>query len=288
MKITIEYLRECCAVDEVTGVLTWKVRPLSHFETPSNMRVWNGRYAGAVIGTITKQGYVQCKLMKRLIMAHQICWALKHGRFSPMLDHIDGNRSNNAIGNLRECTRSQNAMNSSFTPNIIGLKGVRRVGSKFLAQIGVEGKKLHLGSFDTAEEAHTAYREAAVKHHREFANFGMGGASDEMNRAAFDSDYRKTVGGNPEHWVVETAWKTLVGAMWRQARASTPPSTEGALEGQAAGWQLVPKKPTPEMIEALRTGSRKDWPSDELCEIRYAAMIAAAPAMKEKTDVQGK
>ena len=43
------------------------------------------------------------------------------------------------------------------------------------------------------------------------------------------------------------------------------------------GWQLVPAKPTPAMRDAMRNGSRKDWPSDELCNVRYAAMLAAAP-----------
>lgn len=43
-------------------------------------------------------------------------------------------------------------------------------------------------------------------------------------------------------------------------------------------WQLVPAKPTPAMRDAMRNGSRKDWPSDELCNVRYAAMIAAAPS----------
>lgn len=42
-------------------------------------------------------------------------------------------------------------------------------------------------------------------------------------------------------------------------------------------WQLVPKDGTAKMLDALRTGSRKDWPSDELCRVRLAAMLAAAP-----------
>lgn len=48
------------------------------------------------------------------------------------------------------------------------------------------------------------------------------------------------------------------------------------------GWQLVPAKPTPAMRDAMRNGSRKDWPSDELCNVRYAAMLAAAPRLEPK------
>ena len=58
----------------------------------------------------------------------------------------------------------------------------------------------------------------------------------------------------------------------------------GKLPTQAApeGWQLVPVKPTPAMRDAMRNGSRKDWPSDELCNVRYAAMLAAAPSPEAK------
>ena len=44
-----------------------------------------------------------------------------------------------------------------------------------------------------------------------------------------------------------------------------------------SGWKLVPEKPTPAMIEALRVATRRDWPSDEVCRVRYAAMLAATP-----------
>lgn len=44
-----------------------------------------------------------------------------------------------------------------------------------------------------------------------------------------------------------------------------------------AGWRMVPEKPTHAMLEALRVATRRDWPSDEVCRVRYAAMLAAAP-----------
>lgn len=47
-------------------------------------------------------------------------------------------------------------------------------------------------------------------------------------------------------------------------------------------WQLVPKKPTPEMCDALRIGSRRDVPGNPLCETRWAAALARAPKMKEE------
>ena len=50
------------------------------------------------------------------------------------------------------------------------------------------------------------------------------------------------------------------------------------------GWVMVPAEPTQAMISAMRTGSRKDWPSDELCRVRYAALIAAAETPAKGAD----
>ena len=50
-----------------------------------------------------------------------------------------------------------------------------------------------------------------------------------------------------------------------------------ARAGAPEGWRLVPEHPTPEMLAALRIGSRRDAPSDELCEVRYRAMLATVP-----------
>ena len=68
------------------------------------------------------------------------------------------------------------------------------------------------------------------------------------------------------------------------AKSEVRPRLQAALVGKLPepvmqeGWQLVPAKPTPAMRDAMRNGSRKDWPSDELCNVRYAAMLAAAPS----------
>lgn len=66
--------------------------------------------------------------------------------------------------------------------------------------------------------------------------------------------------------------------------ASIDAALAGKLPTQATpeGCQLVPVKPTPAMRDAMRNGSRKDWPSDELCNVRYAAMLAAAPTPEAK------
>jgi hypothetical protein len=90
------------------------------------------------------------------------------------IDHINGNRTDNRALNLRTCTRSQNLANSSVRrDNKIGMKGVARSGKRFVAHIGINGRKRHLGIFDTKEAAHQAYLSAASERSGEFA---FGGA----------------------------------------------------------------------------------------------------------------
>jgi len=96
---------------------------------------------------------------------------------SIQVDHIDGNGLNNVRKNLRMATSIQNRRNRILNSNnSSGYKGVyfnpySRV-RPWLAAIKADGKKNHLGSFSTPQEAHAAYRTAAVDLHKEFANFG--------------------------------------------------------------------------------------------------------------------
>jgi hypothetical protein len=88
-------------------------------------------------------------------------------------DHIDGNGLNNQKENLRLCTRSENLMNQRRNRNnTSGYKGVNwnKRDKKWMSQIKVEGKQIHLGYFSGKEEAYKAYCEASKKYHGEFGN----------------------------------------------------------------------------------------------------------------------
>lgn len=90
------------------------------------------------------------------------------------VDHADGDGLNNRRENLRCCSRSQNAKNRKKSLHgTTPFKAVYREGRKFRARITVDGVRLHVGTFNTAEEAHVAYVEAARKYHGEFANDGV-------------------------------------------------------------------------------------------------------------------
>lgn len=103
--------------------------------------------------------------------------------------------------------------------------------------------------------------------------------NDQQEREAFEAAIRELDGSDSylvrdgeeyEDHATCRAW-----SMWnaRAALAANVP----------AGWKLVPEKPTPAMIEALRVATRRDWPSDEVCCVRYAAMLAAAPTYEESS-----
>ena len=107
--------------------------------------------------------------------AHRIIFLMHRGYLPDEIDHIDGNGLNNDIENLRAATRSQNGRNRGAPKhNTSGFKGVswHKKSNKWRAVIKFGGKQRHLGYLDTPEAAHEAYKAAATKLHKEFANFG--------------------------------------------------------------------------------------------------------------------
>jgi len=103
--------------------------------------------------------------------AHRLAWLLTHGEWpKDEVDHINGDRMDNRLSNLREATRSQNSMNiGARRTNKTGFKGVWAYKGRFRSQIALDGKRTSLGTFDTAQEAYSAYCAAVVKLHGEFA-----------------------------------------------------------------------------------------------------------------------
>jgi len=110
-----------------------------------------------------------------IFINYRVAYAMYYGTDpgAMQIDHIDGDKSNNRISNLRLATHEQNLYNQKVnSTNTSGYKGVVQYYSRWRAYICINYKRINLGTFDTPEEAHKAYCEAADKHHGKFANHG--------------------------------------------------------------------------------------------------------------------
>lgn len=162
--IPVDYLRECFDYDAEAGTLTWRARPAAHFSDARRCTQVNTAHAGKIAGGCTRSGYADVFVDGKRFMAHRIIWAMHTGVWPiAFIDHINRNRFDNRISNLREATQSQNSINRG-TKNKTGLKGVYPSGAKYRALI-----QINLGIFDTPELAHQAYSKAARELHGEFA-----------------------------------------------------------------------------------------------------------------------
>jgi len=119
---------------------------------------------GDEAGSLKDDGYVVIYVLGKPYKAHRLAWLYVNGEFpAGEIDHIDGNKMNNAIINLRDVSREINQQNRRHAKagNPAGFLGVtvdQKTG-KYLARITKTGAKTStsLGRFDTPEEAHAAY-----------------------------------------------------------------------------------------------------------------------------------
>lgn len=117
---------------------------------------------GDIVGLKNKNGYIQLKIKRKIYLAHRIIWLMNHCKFPDgEIDHIDGNRSNNCLENLRDVTKRENLQNKTIhrTGRLPGAT-YKKANKKWVAQIEVNGKRKHIGYFFTEIDAHIAYKEA--------------------------------------------------------------------------------------------------------------------------------
>lgn len=126
-----------------------------------------GRSVGVPVGRKGSDGYLRVGVNKRTTLVHRIAWCLHHGRWpGGVIDHINGIVGDNRIVNLREVTQQQNLLNQHvLRPSKLGIAGASAMPSgRFRARLNltVDGKRrlIHLGVFNTAEEAGQAYQQA--------------------------------------------------------------------------------------------------------------------------------
>ena len=148
--ITHEELKERLSYNQYTGEFTW----LSLSSKRLHIEI------GSIAGSLKRDGYVSIQVNKVAYKAHRLAWFYFYGIWpKEMIDHIDGNKTNNSISNLREATRSENGQNQKkpTCKNKLGVLGVTLKDGKYEAQIKINYKQFWLGSFKTIEEASNAY-----------------------------------------------------------------------------------------------------------------------------------
>ena len=156
--VSAERLRELFNYDPATGVFTRKVSA-------------GGVRAGTIAGCKNADGYLVIRVDGALYYAHRLAWVYVHGTAPVHIDHVDTDKSNNRISNLREATPLQNNWNVGRNRrNTSGYKGVsfHRQSGKWVARIKLSGKYASLGLFSTPQEAHAAYIDAAYQRRGNF------------------------------------------------------------------------------------------------------------------------
>lgn len=161
MTLTADELKEVLSYDPDTGVFCNRVRRSTNAAP------------GSIAGGMRVGGYERISIQGRRYYSHRLAWLYVYGRWPDgEIDHANGIRNDNRICNLRVASRSQNLQNQRIRDaNTSGYKGVSlcKIKSKWKSQIGINGKMVWLGWFETAEAAHAAYVKAAHRLHGEFA-----------------------------------------------------------------------------------------------------------------------
>lgn len=164
--------------DPETGVLYWRARSEDLFsDTPRRSRQrnavwWNGRFAEKrACKSDSHKGYLRVGVFGVEYPAHRIVWALNTGTWpSGALDHVDGNKTNNRMSNLRIATVSENNRNrAAFGKSKFRGVSWRSRQNTWVAAIKLDGKTEFLGLFKAEEEAARAYDAAATRLHGAFA-----------------------------------------------------------------------------------------------------------------------
>mgnify|MGYP003436841256 FL=1 len=154
MNSVFEFFNERLFYNSETGIFYWK-----------NTELVSWVVRGKEAGTISQSGYRNINVKyggkPKIFKAHRLAWLLTYKYFPEAhLDHINGDKLDNRICNLREVTVKQNMQNlrKANRNNKLGVLGVSYDKyRKYVAAIGINGKVKVVGRFDTLEEASNAY-----------------------------------------------------------------------------------------------------------------------------------
>lgn len=145
------------------GVLYWKIRPKNSRKHKNDFEA--GTYS---------EGYKKIRFMQKTYYVHQLVYLIHFGFIPKLIDHIDGNKSNNRIDNLREVSKSHNACNSKMrSDNTSGHRSViwHKKAKKWMVQIQKNMKSIYIGLYADLELACLVANEARSLYHGKYARF---------------------------------------------------------------------------------------------------------------------
>lgn len=140
-------------MDKTAEILWNKAKQLYEYDNIGELRL---RTNGIITSTTTTRGYKQVYMEARAYLLHRLIFFWHYGYFPKVVDHIDGDITNNKIENLQGCDQRVNISKSKiFKTNTTGFKGVHynKKANKYEAYYFKNYKKHYCGLFDTAEEA---------------------------------------------------------------------------------------------------------------------------------------
>ena len=155
-KVNAKDVASLIAYDPETGKMTWKRR-----DKTSNG--WNTKFAGKpAMATLSQNGYLSGMLMDHYTLAHRAAWAAHYGKWpSGIIDHINGDKLDNRIANLRDVDDVMSLRNrKKLRSNTSGVTGVHYCNTNKVWMAKIGGK--YLGSFQNKEEAASVRAKASA------------------------------------------------------------------------------------------------------------------------------
>jgi len=155
--ITQDKVQSLFNYDPDIGIFTRKVK------TTAKTKI------GDVVGYDNKNGYKKISIDNKLYFSHRLAWLYVYGVWPEKgLDHINRNRSDNRLCNLRLANQSENTQNTAIRKNnTSGYKGVTfcKNTNKWISQIMINYKHIYIGKYETPEIAYEQYINMAKKLH---------------------------------------------------------------------------------------------------------------------------
>ncbi|MGJ7039187.1 hypothetical protein J2Y63_002442 [Shinella sp. BE166] len=136
--------------DSSTGLFIWKERPRSDFGSDRAWNVFNASWKGKIAGHTSTDGYTRIEVDGRNIRAHRLAWFVATGEWPREIDHINGDRKDNRIANLRNVNRRENSRNRCIrSDNTTGATGIfwSEKTNRWIAKISSDQGAFFIGAY---------------------------------------------------------------------------------------------------------------------------------------------